>query len=104
MTQYNAALANAADAENRGDEAAAAEFDAEAASIYAQIVTANVLEGEIIKEAEDALLGLPLWAVIVILAGIVIVVILMIVLVIKCCRKNNQKDANTMKVTPQSIP
>jgi len=48
MTQYNAALANAADAENRGDDAAAAEFDAEAESIYAQIVTANVLEGVII--------------------------------------------------------
>jgi uncharacterized protein (DUF983 family) len=89
MEQYNEALANAAAAENEGNADSAARFDAEAARIYARIVTANVLEGVIISDAENALLGLPLWAVIVILAAIIIVILLMIVMVVKCIRKNN---------------
>jgi len=104
MEQYNAALSNAAAAENRGDAEAAAEFDAEAKRIYAQIVTANDFESDLINEAEWRLLGLPLWAVIVIIAGIVIFLILMVVLVIYCCRKRAHRDQNTLKVTPQQVP
>jgi hypothetical protein len=49
MEQYNQALSDAADAENSGDEAAAAQFDSEAARIYALILEANEDEAEIIE-------------------------------------------------------
>lgn len=41
MDQYNQALANAAAAEDRGDDDSARQYDAEARNIYAQLVTAN---------------------------------------------------------------
>ena len=41
MDQYNQALANAAAAEDKGDDDSARQYDAEARNIYAQLVTAN---------------------------------------------------------------
>jgi Fe2+ transport system protein B len=98
MAQYNEALAGAAQAEKRGDEVTAADFDAEASRIYALIVSANEEQAEIIEEAEDDVLGMPLYAFIIGVAVIFIGLVLVLILVIRCCKKMKADDGNIIKV------
>lgn len=100
MAEYNDLLTQSAEAENRGDSEAAAELDAQAAEVYQRVLLARSDEEDVIEQAEFELLGLKLWAVIVIIAGIIIFLIILTVLVIYCCRKRNHQDEKMIKVAP----